>query len=108
MSVKIDDNTVQITESDVRNRYIPLRHVIQMFPPDCLGGDNGSTDPGALVTIHLDGVKEPVVTDLYKTKKTPRKTGTVREFYERGNAKGGSHLFIEKLAPREFRITVIS
>ena len=107
MSEKVIGGAVRISESDVRNRYIPLLHVIDMFPPDCMGGDDGSIEPGVPVTLHFDKVGT-IETDLYRTKKTPRKTGLVRDFYERGNAEGGSRLFIERLGRREFRITVIN
>jgi len=108
MSEKVKDGVVRITESDIRNRYLPFLHVRELFPDDCFGGDDHSKDPGRNIVIHLDNVGS-IETDLYRTKKTPRnrRKDTVGAFYERGKAKPGSCIFVEKLGAREFRVTVI-
>jgi hypothetical protein len=97
---------VEISDGNIRNGHIYLRHVLNFFPADAIGGSNAGS--ASLKTI--DVTFEPgstIKSDIAGDKRFLRERGAVREFFEKSRAKSGDRVLISKIGPRKFRFELV-
>ncbi|MGC8560969.1 MAG: DNA cytosine methyltransferase [Phycisphaerae bacterium] len=99
-----------VNEANIRESHLYLTGHIDFFPADCFGSSSSSRGHGKPLTLLVDGLAEPVITDIPTDARTGRprrffrKRGWVREFFERHETKPGDTIAIERLAPHRYRV----
>lgn len=93
---------IEITGGNLRNDHLYLGSMLDLFPPDSIGGSNEETR-GTDIEVHC-GIDNPIVTDIAGDKKIFRRRAWVREFFLSHNLKEGDRVVIEKTAGRRFHV----
>jgi hypothetical protein len=87
------------------NWYIRLGQDVPFFPKDAIGGANKQYQARRLLTLHLNGVSEPVTTDIDGAGRNFRFRGRrVREFFERWGLQADDWIVIQKRSDYEYDV----
>jgi hypothetical protein len=97
---------IRLTQGNLNNDHISVRKHLTFFPKDAIGPPNKRQGRGALLTLHFEGLPEPVETDIAdnKDKKIFRCRGEVRKFFRQHHLREGDSVVIERLSRYEYRI----
>jgi len=93
---------IQVTGANLRNGHLYLTGHLGFFPADCLGSPSKAGPLGRLLTLEVEGLKDPVQTDIPTDAKTgaPRKffrnRAWVAAFFKAANIKPGDFVVLEK------------
>jgi hypothetical protein len=101
-----DSMTVKLTEGNLNNAYILLNRYTHMFPEDAFGERSKEEGVGKQVTLFVDGLSEPVKTDIDGKRKFFRDRKWVRKFFEIHRLKPGDRIVIERIAEYAYRVYV--
>jgi DNA (cytosine-5)-methyltransferase 1 len=108
--VSIRKRLISITGGNLRNNHIYFSGHYDFFPKECCGKSNKQGGIGQLLTLVVDGLQEPVQTDISTngTNGSPRsffrKRDWVRRFFEKHEIREGDVIAIEKLDDYVYRI----
>lgn len=101
----------RVTAGNLRQNHLYVHGHYDFFPRNCIGPSrklaNGN---GATISIHLDGLRETIETDIGcdattgKPRRFFRGRTWVRLFYEYHDIKTGDVLALERLGPRQYRL----
>jgi hypothetical protein len=80
------------------------RKDLNFFPADAIGAAKAQDGKGAMLTLHLEGLAEPIETDIAGDKKIFRCRGEVGKFFARCGLSEGNSVVIERLSAYEYRI----
>lgn len=100
-----------VTAADLRSARLDLAGHADFFPPDCFGEPGAKGKAGALLTLDVEGLAEPVQTDIPtapdggKERHAFRLREWVREFFQKHSIKPGDTISIERLNSHHFRIS---
>jgi len=101
---------VSITAGNIRHNHIYLSGQHDFFPKKCYGRSNSKNGLGQSVRLLVDGLPEPVETDIAidETNGNPRnffrKRSWVRKFFVRHSIREGDVIAIERLGQFSYRI----
>lgn len=94
--------TIELTQGNLNNNHLYLSSIIDLFPPESIGGPNES-ELGAQLEIHC-GIAEPVLTDIAGDKKIFRKRSWVGAFFRSHSLSAGSRIIIERTGVNRYHI----
>ena len=102
---------IKISAGSIRNSVLPVTGHLDFFPDDAVGPSRRDVATHhAPVVIRLDGLPEPIETDIPSHPSTGRPTprfrnrSAVRAFYEKHGIQSGDVVAIERLDTREYRL----
>lgn len=99
-----------VNAANLRANHLYLTGHADFFPADCYGSPTTSGTPGKMLRLDVDGLAEPVMTDIPteaksgKPRRFFRKRAWVREFFEKHGIKPGDTISIERITAHRFRI----
>lgn len=108
--VSIRKRLIAITGGNLRNNHIYFSGHHDFFPEECYGASNKKKGTGKALTLNIEGLKEPVLTDIARngTNGNPRnffrKRGWVRKFFAKHEIREGDVLAVERLGKFKYRI----
>jgi len=82
----------------------------EFFPPDVFGGPSKKAGIGTPITLKVDGLSNPIETDIPTDKKTRkprwlfRERGWVKKFVKLNNLRAGDKIVINRIAPHRYVI----
>jgi len=100
-----------VNAANLRANHLYLTGHADFFPADCYGSPSASGTPGKMLRLDVDGLAEPVMTDIPteakagKPRRFFRKRAWVREFFEKHGIKPGDTISIERITAHRFRIS---
>ncbi|MBI1189588.1 MAG: hypothetical protein GC200_02760 [Tepidisphaera sp.] len=100
-----------VNASNLRANHLYLTGHDDFFPADCYGAPTAKGTPGKLVRLDVDGLSEPVFTDIPTEAKTGkprrffRKRGWVRDFFSKHGTRPGDTISIERISSHCFRVS---
>jgi ribonuclease HI len=92
-----------VTRGNLANKHLYLSHVLDLFPPETVGGSDASRLAQRCLRIHWGS--ETVETDIDGTKKIFRKRGWVRRFFQANGFRPGDRVLLEQLEPYVYRVS---
>lgn len=95
--------TTEITQGNIDNDHLYLRSFFERFPADAVGGSNRASAAQREIAVDW-GAGTVVMTDLDGVKRSFRKRGWIREFFERNGARAGDMVSVEETAPYSYRV----
>jgi DNA (cytosine-5)-methyltransferase 1 len=98
---------IGVTEGNLQNNHIYLSGHQDFFPADSYGPSNGKRGAGRFLTLRVEGLPEPVETDLARrgaNRYIFRKRGWVRRFFEKHEIRQGDVVAVERLSHSEYRV----
>jgi hypothetical protein len=96
------EGRITLRVGNIRNYYLRLGSILEMFPPDAIGGSS-KAEPGLAILVHFKPGSS-AETDIDGGKLMFRNRSAVREFFESSAAVVGDVVVIEKLSERTFNI----
>lgn len=93
---------ITLTQGNLNNNHLYLSSIIDIFPPDSIGGPNEST-AGTVLEIHC-GIGEAIFTDIAGDKKIFRKRSWVGDFFLAHSIQAGDKVVIERTDPNRYHI----
>ena len=99
--VATDAFDVEMTQGALNNSTLSLREAPDGFFP-AWGGEAGRN-----LTFLLDGLGEPVASDVVPGKRILRARGAARRFFEANDVEAGDVVRISRLRPDTFRVQVL-
>ncbi|MFA5865038.1 MAG: DNA (cytosine-5-)-methyltransferase [Phycisphaerae bacterium] len=103
-------HVIRINEANIRESHFYLTGFSDFFPIDSLGASSKRNGLGKPMRIEVEGLANPVFTDIPRDAKTgkPRRffrsRAWVREFFARQKIKPGDQIAIERVNAYEYRI----
>ena len=100
-----------VNDANIRGSHLYLSGHADFFPADCFGPASAMAGYGKLLTLQVDGLREPVLTDIPTDAHTgkPRRffrcRGWVREFYKKHGIKNGDTICVERLGSHRYRVS---
>jgi hypothetical protein len=100
-----DRIVITLTAGSLDNSYINLRNHLGFFPAEAVGSTNARDGEGAMLTVHFDGLPDPVETDITGAPHADfRRRGPIRQFFAHHDLKPGEKIAIEKHSDYEYRV----
>ncbi len=96
---------VEINEANLRNNHFYMRHLIDEFPSDVIGGSNKAWAAPDEVIIDWGG-PESVRTDIDGKKKFFRARSWIGAFYKLNRAEAGDFVVIEEVGSYRYRVSL--
>lgn len=102
---------ISITAGNLRNHHLYISGHHDFFPGDCYGESSARKGTGRNLTLFVEGLPEPVQTDIARESGTRRprnffrKRAWVGRFFTRHGLREGDVIAIEKLKPFIYRIS---
>jgi DNA (cytosine-5)-methyltransferase 1 len=99
-----------VNSANLRAKHLYLTGHTDFFPADCYGASKATGTPGKMLQLEVEGIPEPVMTDIPteaksgKPRRFFRKRAWVREFFAKHGIKPGDTIAIERIASHRFRI----
>ncbi len=100
-----------VTAGNLRQNHLNLTGHTDFFPADCYGSATKNGKRGKLLRLDVDGIAEPVMTDIPtearsgKPRRFFRDRAWAREFFSKYGIKPGDTVAIERISSHRFRIT---
>jgi len=100
-----------VNAANLRAYHLYLTGHTDFFPADCYGTPTAKGTVGKLLRLDVDGLAEPVMTDIPteantgKPRRFFRKRAWVREFFRKHNIKPGDTISIERISTHRFRVS---
>ena len=100
-----------VNAANLRASHLYLTGHDDFFPADCYGAPTARGSPGKMLRLDVDGLTEPVHTDIPteaksgKPRRFFRKRAWVREFFEKHDIKPGDTISIERVSSHRFRVS---
>jgi DNA (cytosine-5)-methyltransferase 1 len=97
-----DKRLIKVTQANIDHKHLYLNAAARFFPKDCYGPSCARQGTGRLLTLHIDGLAEPVLTDIPKDAKNGRpraffrKRTWVGEFFRVNAVRPGDLVAIER------------
>jgi hypothetical protein len=101
---------VCVSAANLRENHLYLTGHTDFFPADAFGPSSAKAETGKPVRLDVEGLAEPVFTDIPTDARTGkprrffRKRAWVREFFTRHGIKPGDTIAIERIGARRFRV----
>lgn len=96
---------ITLTQGSLNNSYINLGNHLDFFPADAVGSTSRSGGEGTMLTLHYDGLPDPVETDIAGAPhKDFRDRTSIRKFFAHHDLKAGEKIAIEKRSDYEYRV----
>ena len=98
---------IAVTDGNIEHKHIYLSGHHDFFPKESYGASNGKERLGVPLTLNVDGLANPVETDLASRggqRYFFRKRGWVRRFFEKHEIQPGDVIAIERLGKHEYRV----
>ena len=90
---------VQITQGNLDNAHLYLRRHLDFFPRDAIGSPAKGDGEGRILTVHFQGLPEPVRTDIAGGNKLfLRARAPWTKFFRQHRLRPGDRVRIERLA----------
>ena len=103
--------TIQLTSAAHKHGNLNIRTCGKdFFPSDVFGSSSKKTGLGTPIKLSVEGLKEPVETDIPTDKKTKRarwifrERAWVKKFVKVHNLKVGDTIVVSRIAPRKYII----
>jgi len=99
-----------VNAANLRANHLYLTGHTDFFPADCYGSSTTHGTEGKLLRLDVEGISEPVMTDIPteaksgKPRRFFRKRGWVREFFTKHTIKPGDTICIERINSHRFRV----
>lgn len=100
-----------VNAANLRANHLYLTGHADFFPADCYGAPTSRGTPGKTLRLDVDGIAEPVLTDIPTEARTGkprrffRKRAWVREFFRKHGIKPGDTICIERITAHRFRVS---
>ncbi len=108
----MESRVIKLTDGDIKNDKINIRACGKnFFPLDVFGGSSKKAGLGTPITLRVEGLAEPIKTDIPTDKKTEhprwmfRERAWAKEFVKIHNLKEGDTIVVSRIAPRKYLIT---
>jgi len=105
----MDSCLITLTPGDIKNNKLNIRPCgLDFFPKDILGGSSKEAGLGTLITLRVEGLPEPIKTDIPTDKKTKhtrwmfRERAWVKKFVNVHNLNPGDTVLINRIAPHRY------
>jgi len=101
---------ITVTGGNLRNNHMYFSGHHDFFDPSSYGGSSKKKIASSTLTLQVDGLRDPVITDIAgtgcngKSRNFFRKRGWVRKFFEKHEIKEGDIIAIERLGDFRYRI----
>ena len=95
---------ITLRQGNLNWSYINLGNHLYFFPADAVGSASRSGGEGAMLTLHYDGLPDPVETDIDDHHKFLRDRASTRKFFAHHDLKPGEKIAIEKQSDHEYRV----
>lgn len=101
---------ISVKSSNIRNNHIYISGHHDFFPDECYGPSNQAKGLGRLLTLRIEGFKEPEFTDIAldgsngRPRNFFRNRSWAKKFFERFDIQEGDVLAVERLSKYEYRI----
>ncbi len=102
---------ILVTEANLRHGHLYLTGNLDLFPASVFGPPSSRDGTGTAVRLDVEGLPEPVYTDIPSDNKTGkprpifRKRSWTREFFEKNGVGAGDSIAIECISPQRFALT---
>lgn len=103
---------IKLTEATQKYGNLNIRPCGKgFFPSDVFGGSSKKAGLGTPITLSVEGLSEPIKTDIPTDKKTEhprwmfRERAWAKEFVKLHNLKEGDTIVVSRIAPRKYLIT---
>lgn len=104
--------TITVTEGNVRNNHLYLTDLADFFPSEACGRVAGNDGNGRKVTLHVDGLSEPIETGITlrcngngtRRPRFFRRRAWVRRFFARHRISQGDQVVVERLGRFDYRV----
>ncbi len=99
-----------VSAANLRESHLYLTGHDDFFPADCYGPSSEKVGTGKLLRLDVQGLAEPVYTDIPtaaksgKSRRFFRKRAWVREFFAKHGIKPGDTIAIERVSSHRFRV----
>lgn len=99
-----------VNAANLREKHLYLTGHSDFFPADCYGASSSHGATGKLLRLDVDGLPEPVMSDIPTEAKSGkprhffRKRGWVRAFFDKHSIKPGDTIAIERISSHRFRV----
>lgn len=100
-----------VKAANLRANHLYLTGHADFFPADCYGAPTEKGAPGKSLRLDVEGIAEPVITDIPTEARTGkprrffRKRVWVREFFKKHGIKPGDTISIERISSHRFKIS---
>jgi hypothetical protein len=101
-----DSVTIKLTDGNLNHSYIRVSKYTHLFPKETFGGRNKKEGVGKPITLYVDGLSEPVKTDIDGRHVFFRDRKWARKFFKIHHLKPGDKIVIERIAEYEYRVYV--
>jgi hypothetical protein len=101
---------ISITDGNIRNYHIYISGHHDFFPHECYGASSRNKGIGHVLTLIVDGISEPVETDIARNGNTEsprnffRKREWVRKFFQKFEIRQGDVVAIERISKFKYRV----
>jgi len=101
---------VCVSAGNLRENHLYLTGHLDFFPADAFGPSSAKHGTGKPIRLDVEGLPEPVITDIPTDSRTGkarrffRKRAWVGEFFAKHRIKPGDTIAIERVAARRFRV----
>jgi hypothetical protein len=96
---------IELTQGNLNNQHVYLRRHLDFFPADSIGGPSRQDGEGRPLTVHFEGLPEPVETDIAGGNKLFfRARRPWGDFFRLHQLHAGDPVVIERLAAYEYRV----
>lgn len=107
-----DRRLLKVTKGNLENNHLYVRRHYDFFPADVIGPSKQAKGERGSIQLLLDGLKEPVMTDIGRDAKTGKPRGflrcrkEVRLFFKHHDIRPGTEVALDRLSERRYRISV--
>ena len=107
----MESRVIEITKAARKHGNLNIRPCgKEFFPPDVFGGSSRKAGLGTPITLRVEGLTEPIKTDIPTDKRTKnprwifRERAWAKEFVKLHNLKEGDTIVVSRIAPRKYLI----
>ncbi len=99
-----------VNDANIRESHLYLTGHTDFFPSDCFGSPSSKDGMGTLLRLDVEGLDEPVLTDIPTDARTGkprrffRRRSWVRLFFKKHAIKHGDTIAIERISSHRYRI----
>lgn len=100
-----------VNAANLRANHLYLTGHADFFLADCYGAPSSKGAPGKPLRLDVDGIAEPVMTDIPTEARSGRprhffcKRAWVRQFFKKHGIKPGDTICIERITAHRFRVS---